>query len=117
MRYAGDQRCDIYVARVYTEVRPGLGVARKAKPNGHPGLERSKDSVAQCSSGTVNEAGLRSDAAELAAARRHAVASAVKVAFDALVPGEHMGEAYTPNAATRSRGWSARAAGQRSVAV
>jgi hypothetical protein len=38
-------------------------------------------------------------------------------ARDSPVPGEHKGEAYTPNAATRSRGWSAREAGQRSVAV
>jgi hypothetical protein len=30
---------------------------------------------------------------------------------------EHRGEAYTPNAATRSRGWSASEAGQRSFAV
>jgi hypothetical protein len=38
-------------------------------------------------------------------------------AFGSPVPGEHMGEAYTPNAATRSRGWSASEAGERSFAV
>src|ERR1700730_2480668 len=42
---------------------------------------------------------------------------AVKVAPLARLPDEHRGEAYTPNAATRSRGRSASEAGQRSVAV
>jgi hypothetical protein len=38
-------------------------------------------------------------------------------ASDSPVPGEHRGEAYTPNAATRSRGWSASEAGKCSIAV
>jgi hypothetical protein len=42
MRYAGDQGYDIFVGRAYTDVRPGL--------------ERSKDSVAQCSGRSASDA-------------------------------------------------------------
>jgi hypothetical protein len=52
-----------------------------------------------------------------AAARQEPERCGRSHAFDSPLSGEHTDEAYTPNAATRSRGWSASEAGQRSIAV